>query len=247
MCFYRPMNEALDTIQENLKALIQLSGSSAAAISVKAGLGKDAVRDIYRSRSSRPKLDTLMRLAEALDCRISDITGEEDAPAAAIEVPLIGEVQAGYWLMAGEALDPNDENTPTLPLPEELYSLPARDKVFALHVVGDSMNAAHILPGAHVFCLSIHHLQADIQPDHIVVAEARRADGCVEATLKQVQLGTDGRFWLYPRSTNPLHQAPVAMPAPEREPDADTPHDQVIITARMLAHRNPIDPALMAR
>ena len=42
----------------------------------KAGLGKDAVRDIVRGKSQRPSNETLQRIAKVLACTVADLTGE---------------------------------------------------------------------------------------------------------------------------------------------------------------------------
>lgn len=50
----------------------------------RAGLGNDAVRDILRGRSLKPSHDTIAKIAKALGCSPSDLTGERPpAPKAA--------------------------------------------------------------------------------------------------------------------------------------------------------------------
>src|SRR6185437_6658274 len=44
--------------------------------------------------------------------------------------------------------------------------------------------------------------------DHVIVARRNR-DGLFEASLKEYVLNDDGSRWLWPRSTDPEHQAPL--------------------------------------
>lgn len=48
-------------------------------IARRAGLAPDTINKILSGATQRPSSDTLFRLAEALDCAVSDITGMESA------------------------------------------------------------------------------------------------------------------------------------------------------------------------
>lgn len=45
---------------------------------------------------------------------------------------------------------------------------------------------------------------------HRVISEHRK-HGLIEATVKEIQISDDGRIWLWPRSTDPNFQQPVAL------------------------------------
>ncbi len=56
----------MTTLAEKLDQLVRESGLSSTAVSVSAGLGKTAVRDIVEGRSRRPTFHTLSQIAAAL-------------------------------------------------------------------------------------------------------------------------------------------------------------------------------------
>lgn len=123
------------------------------------------------------------------------------------EVPLIGEVRAGYW---AEVLDyaPEPEDVIAVSLPEY-----ARAQLFALRVVGPSMNKVYP-DGTIVICCPA--AEAGVREGDIAVVRRRRG-GLVETTLKQVVL-EDGKIVLWPRSTDAAHQSPIKL---ETARDAD--------------------------
>jgi hypothetical protein len=68
-------------------------------------------------------------------------------------------------------------------------------------------------PGTILDCISI--FTVDIKPntgDHVIV-ERQRPDGLRELTVKEY-LQEDGRFFLLPRSTSPMHQERIEIGHP---------------------------------
>ena len=55
-------------------------GLTPITLAKKAGLGRDAVRDILRGKSLRPAHDTLQAIARALGCTVADLMGERTPP-----------------------------------------------------------------------------------------------------------------------------------------------------------------------
>jgi phage repressor protein C with HTH and peptisase S24 domain len=78
-------------IERRMKAL----GMNALNTAKRAGLGNDAVRDILRGRSLKPSHDTVAKIAKALGCSPSDLTGERPpAPKAALsDVVTVAELE----------------------------------------------------------------------------------------------------------------------------------------------------------
>lgn len=72
-----------ETIQDRLRARMRECGLNENATAVKAGLNRDAVRDILRGKSRRPGADTLQALAAALGCSVIWLMTGEDAPSSA--------------------------------------------------------------------------------------------------------------------------------------------------------------------
>ncbi len=63
-------------IARNVRLRMESKGLSRKSLSLKAGLNETYVRDILTGRSSNPRQGHLQKLALALECRVSDLTGE---------------------------------------------------------------------------------------------------------------------------------------------------------------------------
>jgi transcriptional regulator with XRE-family HTH domain len=55
---------------------MEAKGIGPKALSLKAGLNETYVRDLLKGRSLNPRQSHLQKLAEGLDCGVSDLTGE---------------------------------------------------------------------------------------------------------------------------------------------------------------------------
>jgi transcriptional regulator with XRE-family HTH domain len=80
------MNNALAALRSGIKSALAARGLTAAAASRKAGLGKDVVRDILSGKSANPGIVSLLALAEALGCDLSDLVGVR-SETKAVPVP----------------------------------------------------------------------------------------------------------------------------------------------------------------
>jgi len=126
--------------------------------------------------------------------------------SAARRVPVRGVVQAGAWSEVGVEEAPTDWTF----FEAKEYR---RAQLFALDVRGPSMN--RVFPdGSRVICAQPH--EAGVR-DGDYVAVRRTRTGLVETTLKQLVVEPGGEVMLYPRSTDPAHQAPLSL---ERSPDS---------------------------
>lgn len=126
--------------------------------------------------------------------------------AVARRVPVRGVVQAGAWSEVGVEEAPHDWTY----FEAEEYQ---RAQLFALDVRGPSMN--RVFPdGSRVICAQPH--EAGVR-DGDYVAVRRTRGGLVETTLKQLVVEASGELMLYPRSTDPAHQAPLKL---ERAPES---------------------------
>jgi transcriptional regulator with XRE-family HTH domain len=66
------------TLADRIRARLSATGKSASAVSMEAGLGRSAIRDILNGKAGHPRLDTLMKLAGPLGCSVAFLTGHED-------------------------------------------------------------------------------------------------------------------------------------------------------------------------
>jgi transcriptional regulator with XRE-family HTH domain len=67
------------TIARNVRLRMKARGLGQKALSLKADLNETYVRDILKGKSRNPRQEHLQKLALALECRVSDLTGELDA------------------------------------------------------------------------------------------------------------------------------------------------------------------------
>lgn len=147
----------------------------------------------------------LLEDAAGLSFADFDSASRESRSAAlltpSLNIPVVGEVQAGAWKMAYEA--PQEE--------QELVvvSHPGGPDVqyFGLRVVGDSMDQIYP-PGTVLICVRRMDFWGVIRHgDHVIVQRRSDIDDRSEYTVKEVQQDPAKDFWLVPRSTNPAHQA----------------------------------------
>lgn len=108
--------------------------------------------------------------------------------AQTIQVPLLGNIAAGLPILAEENVEAHIPISTSIAKPGSKY--------FLLHVVGNSMNAAHINNDD----LILVRQQPTAEEGDKVVA---LIDG--EATVKEFHRG-NGMIILKPRSTNPKHK-----------------------------------------
>lgn len=101
------------------------------------GVGKSTVRKWETGYISEMRRDKIMKVANFLDINPLDLLGAEYKPNIADEVvtfPVIGEVAAGYDMIAIE-----DWQGDTANIPKEYLKGHVRDDFFVLKVIGDSM------------------------------------------------------------------------------------------------------------
>lgn len=140
----------------------KLLGLTDITLAKKAGLGRDAVRDIRRRPTSKPSYDTLLAIAKALGCTVADLTGErpvrQERRAAADTVEIVElEVHAGSGMgIDGDGtLMTSDENVAivgvhTMPSASfrEAYGM-SSSRIRILAVKGNSMEPK-LWPGQRV-------------------------------------------------------------------------------------------------
>lgn len=183
-------------------------------LSLKAGLNRDAVRDLLEGRSKDPGLDTLTKLAQALGGDLSLFLpgAANDLVAEGEFVEVRGSVAAGVWRADSEW--PEESRYRVIlkrsPVP--------RDRRFALRVDGESMNL--VFPSGTILdCVSAIGFGLEPQSGDFVIVERVRKDGQRELTVKQWHVDDEGRKWLMARSTKPEFQAPI--PAHDGDPDIE--------------------------
>lgn len=207
-----------------LRQLIERSGKSARALSLEIGDNAYLLRDILSAKSGNPRMDTLQKVAEALEVPLAALQmgGQEDddtltaagvttLPSSRLQVaptflPVRYKVQAGNWVEIDQLAQ--DWEAPEHPVaPDRRYEgFPQ----WLERVVGDSVNKKIPEGGlAHV----VDAVELGYAPhtgDYVVVERRRNGGSLRERTIKQVVLQR-GAIELWPRSTNPRWKQPLRI------------------------------------
>lgn len=144
------------------------------------------------------------------------------------QVAVVGKISAGAWREV-DAQSEADFSGLTLPL-VIAPSFPGL-RQFALAIEGTSMDRI-VGDGGFVICVPYWDARRNLTHGDIVVVERKRPDGLVETTLKRLRANGDGKWELWPESTDPRWQRPVRF-----EPTGDEPKDDegAIVTITGLA------------
>lgn len=118
-------------------------------------------------------------------------------------VSVIAHIAAGEWREAIEwdAGERYDVWTP------ELGFSGLRRQGF--EVRGNSMNLIYPA-GTVLVCVPVVGLNREIRNGERVIVQRVQSNGLYEATCKEYQKDDDGQVWLWPRSSDPLHQTPIS-------------------------------------
>lgn len=224
-------------LKSRLKKLVDESGKSPRAISMKATGKPDVVRDILGDRIADPGSLTLRRLAQTLGVDVAYLVGESDlrrkvgnntTVGGLVPVRVVGYVQAGAFMeLADHIPDGEGENVVAAVKDQEFPDL----EPVAFEVVGDSINQV-CQPGGYAICLNFAETGLQIRDGMWVVAERCRGN-MIERTVKQVRRSTGG-VELHPASTNPAHK-PIRFPSAE-------PHEEVRVVAIVRRFLSPTLP-----
>lgn len=206
-------------IIERLKAAIARSGKSARAVSLAAGMSDSAVRGIERNPDASPTVDTLAKIARALDVApewlafgVGEVSLHDNS---ADRLPIIGEVAAGLWLEVDSLHQPSDyERAPVLFSPEWPI-----DAQYGLRVRGTSINRT-AMDGDVLRCIDIAKSGIHPRPGDLVVVQRTRLDGRLrEVTAKFFSMDGEN-IVLSPDSTDPIHK-PILLKPGCSEEDVD--------------------------
>lgn len=112
-------------IRDAIEREMKRKGFSKRSLSSAAQLSESAVRDVL-TRTENPGIDTLRKIAEALEIPVDALTG------AGLRVPVLGKIGAGGEVLFSE--ETNETDLPTAPRPPLTAG-----RLMALEVVGSSM------------------------------------------------------------------------------------------------------------
>lgn len=152
-----------------------------------------------------PRSEALEGLAKLAGQSRMQFAGLETIPVSELPgraVDVVTRVQAGAWRSAAE-WDEGDRYPVPAILPKVWENVP----IHAAEVEGGSMNQFYP-DGSIVFVAPLEHVPGGLKNgQHVVVV--KHEHGEYEVTLKEYVVDTDGKKWLWPRSSMPEHQAPI--------------------------------------
>lgn len=139
------------------------------------------------------------KLARVFGCEPADILRSSNTRGL-LRVRVTGMLQAGAWQESFELPD-DDQFDVMIPADSELQAA----DLYAGQITGQSMN--RVYPDCAVVVLS-RRLN---RPGEIAIGKRYhvrrvRPDGMIEDTIKTLDRGPDGRYWLKPESNDPEHQ-----------------------------------------
>lgn len=79
-----------NVLVERIQARMAQLGTNSTKVAMAARLGKTAVRDIIAGKSKRPTIDTINRIAKALECSMAYLVGDVDDPEKFLGADLPG-------------------------------------------------------------------------------------------------------------------------------------------------------------
>ena len=220
----------MDQVRERIRRRLEELGRNATEVSISAGLGRDALRDILRGKSARPHFDTFAAIAAALDMTADELLGNAPPAVDLKPIQVVGAVQAGRFTDALE-WPLADRYSIAVPVPEGLRHL----QPYGVEVRGDSMNELYP-QGTVAVVVKLIKLGRDPMDGERVVC-IRRGDGeDFEATIKELRRRADGSWWLYPRTTNPELMQPWRL---RGGPDADFDNEDLRLDALVIGSYRP--------
>lgn len=212
---------------ERLRQKRQEKGLSAEDLAARVGRSVSAVRNQENGTNGIPAT-LAKKYAAALGTTAGwllygDNSPEPVRPPTTEELPIVGPIQAGAWLMIDETVQD-----------EPIYFAAVADKRYPharqwlREVRGDSMNARGISPGDLAHIVDVVEAGINLNSGMIVEVTRLRDGGALrEITLKEVEI-TPGAVRLWPRSTNPRWTEPLTLD------DGDGRDTEVQVTGLLL-------------
>lgn len=201
-----------------------------------AGLAGTSAQQIDRLERGERKLtkEWAERIAPHLGLSAQDLLFPRATPSinkgpVLIETPQIpfrGVAAAGVWME-------HDDLAQDAPILPSIPGAPAGIQ-FAVRVAGPSMDLKGITHGDYLLCLNYFDARSDLTSGDVVIVERRRA-GTVERTCKELVV-KNGRFELWPRSSDGRYQDPIVIPD-KRSPIAEDGTEVEVVGLVKAVHR----------
>jgi SOS-response transcriptional repressor LexA len=201
----RPMAKTPDARREVLRKFMKERGLKVASWAKRAGVKENSVYNFLNSHSDSLEHITYAKLARVEQVPVWRLSGDKPEPPSPTSTWVAGHIEAGSFREAIE-WDQSLWYAVDVPVPDRFRKIAK-----ALEVRGPSMNLDYP-DGSIVVWVDVLDSRPPIHEDHVIVY-AYSHDDKVEATVKELRVA-DGKRWLWPRSSDPAHQAPVNVENP---------------------------------
>lgn len=200
------MTKTPDQRREILREFINFRKLKIAHWAKASGVDKTSIYNFLNGHSQALDARTYAKLARTAEVPVWQLSGDEPDPPSPTAIWVSGAVEAGAFMEATE-WDRHQWFAVDVPVPTRFQG-----KARALQVRGSSMNLEY---PEHSIAIWVPILEFRAPRDNDdVIAYSYRNDGKVEATLKQFRVDERGGKWLWPRSSDPMHQAPINVASP---------------------------------
>lgn len=194
------MERTADERRDILRQYIKENGLKISRWAKESGVDKNSIYNFLNGHSGALDPRTYAKLSRVQGVPAWRISGDPPEPSSPTSIWVAGYVEAGAFREAVE-WDRSRWYSVDVPVPERFRSIAK-----ALEVRGSSMNLEY-RPGSVVIWVDFLDFRPPRTGDHVIVY-ANTHDGKIEATVKELRI-VDDRHWLWPRSDDPEHQAPV--------------------------------------
>jgi phage repressor protein C with HTH and peptisase S24 domain len=201
----RRMNRTPDERREILRAFMAEHGLKAARWAKESAVSANSIYNFLNGSSDALDPRTYAKLARTAGVPSWKISGDVPEAPSPTMVWVSGDVQAGAWRDA-VAWDRSRWYPVDVPIAPRFHRFAK-----ALEVRGTSMNREYA-EGSVLIWVDMLDARPPRHLDHVIVY-AYRTDDTVEATVKELRI-VDGKRWLWPKSDDPAHQAPVNVDDP---------------------------------
>lgn len=196
-----------DKLADKIKKLRKDLGLTQKEFATRLGVEDQSLVSKWESGRQEPNAERMVRLADMAGQTIGQFMDIE--PLSRKTVParvfrVIGELQAGAWKEAVEWA-PDDQYEVSMPLPP---GVPSGIPLHGFIIRGNSMNKLYP-DGTLVLVASTVANRLRPKNGQRVLVQRRNREGLYEATIKEYVVNEDGSKWLWPRSFDPEHQAPI--------------------------------------
>lgn len=202
------MERTPDEKRDILRAFINERGLKIARWAKESGVDKNSIYNFLNGHSQALDPRTYAKLARTQEVPAWRLSGDTPEPPSPTTIWVTGHVEAGAFREAIE-WDRSLWYPVDVPVPDRF-----RKVAKALEPRGTSMNLEYPAGSVAIY-VDVLDYRAPRHGDHVIVYAYQR-DGTIEATIKELRVDAEQR-WLWPRSSDPLHQLPIDVSNPPED------------------------------